>query len=381
MVKKQILLLTAAAVLLLTSCKSVTSDNGQATAAKKTQTEEQQTVENFEEAYGRIGEADTHLTLDLNEKVHVDADVTEYAAYEAGAGVYDYALISDGDAAVVENTADILNQLNTYYGAEVLKENDLLGNSGTAFSFSREEKLSSVGHLESLCYRLPVSRMEEDAVLKEKTDEVLNIFKDIIGFSICTKYEYSHITEAVYKQSDQTDAVTGAKIDLSGLDNEEYYCVTIRPALGQNIPVISLGISPEVQEGQKLPDNVISRYGTIDLYDTTYCSLVFDKDKNLLSFEVFQGINMEQTPSQQVKILSGKSMLEVLHEHYKTADKKTEIVDLKLCYAAWDNGTDENGIEKYQLIPVWQVNTVVEGTGWAQKEFYNALTGEYIGFN
>ena len=36
MVKKQILLLTAAAVLLLTSCKSVTSDNGQATAAKKT---------------------------------------------------------------------------------------------------------------------------------------------------------------------------------------------------------------------------------------------------------------------------------------------------------------------------------------------------------
>lgn len=142
-----------------------------------------------------------------------------------------------------------------------------------------------------------------------------------------------------------------------------------------------MGISPEVQEGQKLPDNVISRYGTIDLYDTTYCSLVFDKDKNLLSFEVFQGINMEQTPSQQVKILSGKSMLEVLHEHYKTADKKTEIVDLKLCYAAWDNGTDENGIEKYQLIPVWQVNTVVEGTGWAQKEFYNAMTGEYIGFN
>ena len=223
--------------------------------------------------------------------------------------------------------------------------------------------------------------MEEDAVLKEKTDEVLNIFKDIIGFSICTKYEYSHITEAVYKQADQTDAVTGAKIDLSGLDNEEYYCVTIRPALGQNIPVISLGISPEVQEGQKLPDNVISRYGTLDLYDTTYCSLVFDKDKNLLSFEVFQGINMEQTLSQQVKILSGKSMLEVLHEHYKTADKKIEIVDLKLCYAAWDNGTDENGIEKYQLIPVWQVNTVVEGTGWAQKEFYNAMTGEYIGFN
>ena len=43
--------------------------------------------------------------------------------------------------------------------------------------------------------------------------------------------------------------------------------------------------------------------------------------------------------------------------------------------------TDENGIEKYQLIPVWQVNTVVEGTGWAQKEFYNAMTGEYIGFN
>ena len=43
--------------------------------------------------------------------------------------------------------------------------------------------------------------------------------------------------------------------------------------------------------------------------------------------------------------------------------------------------TDENGIEKYQLIPVWQVNTVVEGTGWAQKEFYNAMTGKYIGFN
>ena len=40
MVKKQILLLTAAAVLLLTSCKSVTSDNGQVTVAKKTQTEE-----------------------------------------------------------------------------------------------------------------------------------------------------------------------------------------------------------------------------------------------------------------------------------------------------------------------------------------------------
>ena len=54
---------------------------------------------------------------------------------------------------------------------------------------------------------------------------------------------------------------------------------------------------------------------------------------------------------------------------------------MKLCYAAWDNGTDENGIEKYQLIPVWQVNTVVEGTGWAQKEFYNAMTGKYIGFN
>ena len=68
--------------------------------------------------------------------------------------------------------------------------------------------------------------------------------------------------------------------------------------------------------------------------------------------------------------------MNIIKQQKKNRDSGFEIV---LC--SLGNGTDENGIERYQLIPVWQVNTVVEGTGWAQKEFYNAMTGKYIGFN
>jgi hypothetical protein len=51
---------------------------------------------------------------------------------------------------------------------------------------------------------------------------------------------------------------------------------------------------------------------------------------------------------------------------------------MKLYYMATHQGVDENGVEKYQLTPIWRVSAFNQFQPWCNTELFDALTGEFL---
>lgn len=369
--RKMVVLFCLAAIT-LTSCKPVSSSEKNVSMDKSTEKEDTQ---NFEDVYSTISEEDPHITIDLYENVHMDADVTPYEKYSAGLGLYDYTQNSqEGERNLVEDIPSMLDRLNGYYGAEILKENNIRGNAAY-FEFSAKGFPVPYMDADSVYYKLPESRMEDTSQLQGKVREVLDILEGAADFMVCTKYECAYISEAVYRQSEELHSKLGAHVDLSSCNNEKFYFVTVRAGI-DDIGIIFSGLNFPLEAGKKISDNVVVEADSICAYTECGYKFVFDENMKLLYGSIMQMISYQADKVSETEILSSKDMVKILYEHYQNSAKEVNITDMQLYYTALP--TDDNETVKFQLAPVWLVQTYTEGEGWYSKEYYNAVTGEYL---
>lgn len=106
---KKILMLSIC-IMLLVGCGKVNSDPEQTENSEET----------YEDAYNRIGEQDTVMDIQLNEVVHVGADIeTAYDAYKDGVGIYNFRKVSR-EQVMVSDDSNIIQNVKDYYGYEIL---------------------------------------------------------------------------------------------------------------------------------------------------------------------------------------------------------------------------------------------------------------------
>lgn len=364
--KKRVIALFCLIVFSLTACKPVTSD-------KADEKKEEQTIQNFETAYQAISKTEEHIKIDLYKNVHMDADVTPYSAYSEGVGLYNYSINpQNGEIKMVEDTSQVLDKLNNYYGKKVFQETDLL-NDSAYFQFGEHFGYDASAYY----YNLPMLRVTNNLKLEEAVKDVLTMLEGIADFDICNQYECIYISEEAYRQAEELSADPSFDSFFRSLNNKNFYFVTVRGGKNTNIPIISTGLSFSIKESV-VPDNMINMGDSMYVDTRQTYEMIFDENINLISCRIFQFIYSQEDKTDTVKILSSKEMVKILYDHYKNAVKETNIKEMKLYYTVLCTGIDENGLDKYQLAPVWMVLTHEKDEGWYGREFYNAITGEYL---
>jgi hypothetical protein len=362
----------------------------------------------YEEAYESIDEEDTSVDIWLNDFVHMGADIeTAYDAYRDGVSIYNFYTDSQ-EHILVEDDSRVIQNINDYYGYEMVNdENTVRGcsldtDNRITLEMIKKEKLDNdVWNLDfgkngcvndnpiysysDVYFKIPESRVtdeEEKQRLTEETDKVLNIFEEELGFTISSQYEMAHMNKTAIELAAEWGKVSNLTYLKELESDEDFYIVTVRPSTENDIPIIPRGYSLELIDSgnnKTYPENVYVGSVDVQAEDWDEITIFFDQDMKLITFYVRENMSYEKDTSNTKKIIGAKEMIGVLHDYYKNVKgKKVEIKKMKLYYMATHQGVDENGVEKYQLTPIWRVSAFEEYAPWYYCEVFDALTGEHL---
>lgn len=393
MKKKFISLLVIAVIMTVTACKPVVKD-----------TEERRNYD-FESDYSKIADDDTHVRLDINNSVSVDADITSVKEGDKCGKVYDY----ERDYARVIDSSKLAERINALYGEEIVLTSNIIDTytdkycdeldakiiqDGGSITYNRDPDTVSagsyVGALSGLEFSFPQAAITERVDrLRKCTDQALELIQDTSIYKYSNDFQFYHVDDDVYNQWEKMyeEEPDRAAYLREALDGKELFYVRILPKLEDDEQklismVCPLGIYAAGEENLYDEKRVGLSWDddSIWSYTESGIDIVFDSNMEIVVLQVSDRINYDTDSGDETKILSSKDIVKLIYDKFskENGSNHIKITEISLNYTPQICGKNDDGTYKIKLAPIWCVKYYVsysETAGEYKYYYYSAFDG------